>query len=49
LEDPGIGEKIILISSFRKWDVVVMDWIALVHEKYKWRAFVNVVMNLRVP
>jgi hypothetical protein len=26
-----------------------MDWIGLVHDRGRWRALVNAVMNLRVP
>jgi hypothetical protein len=29
------------------WDG--MDWICLVHDRDKWRALANAVMNLRVP
>jgi hypothetical protein len=27
----------------------VVDWIGLARDRYKWRALVNSVMNLRVP
>ena len=26
-----------------------MDWIAVAQDRYRWRAVVNAVMNLRVP
>jgi hypothetical protein len=27
----------------------VVDWIGLAQHRYRWRALVNLVMNLRVP
>jgi hypothetical protein len=27
----------------------VVDWIGLAEDRYRWRALVNTVMNLRVP
>jgi len=40
--------RIILRWIFRKWDRG-MDWIDLAQDRGRWRALVNVVMNIRVP
>jgi predicted small integral membrane protein len=29
--------------------LIVMDWIGLAQDRYRWRALVNSVMNIRVP
>jgi hypothetical protein len=43
---PGVDEKIILKWVLDKWDG--MDWIDLALVGDRWRALVNVVMNLCV-
>jgi hypothetical protein len=48
LGDPGVDWRIILKWVFKKWDGG-MDWIELAQNRDRWRALVNVVMNLRVP
>jgi hypothetical protein len=48
LRNPGVDGRIILKWIFKKWDGD-MDWIELAQDRDRWRALVNVVMNLRVP
>jgi hypothetical protein len=49
VEDPGVDGRIILRWILRNWGCLGMDWIELVLDRDRWRAFVNAVMNLRVP
>ena len=48
LEEAGVDGRIILRWIFRKWDRG-MGWLALTRDGDRWRAVVNVVMNVRVP
>jgi hypothetical protein len=40
---------IILKMGLQEVGYGVMDWIGLAHDRDRWRAIVNAVMNLRVP
>jgi hypothetical protein len=35
--------------DFREIGIYGANWIQLAHDRVQWRAFVNTVMNLRVP
>jgi hypothetical protein len=48
LGDLDVNGRIILKWIFEKW-VGGMDWIDLAHDRDRWRAVVNSVINLRVP
>jgi hypothetical protein len=48
LEEPGVDGRIILRWIFKKWDGG-MAWIDLDQDRDRWRALVNVVINLRIP
>jgi hypothetical protein len=48
LGDPGLDGRIILECILKKWDGV-MDWIELAQDRDRWLAFVDAVMNLRLP
>jgi hypothetical protein len=46
LENLKVDRRIILKCIFEKWS---MDWLDLVQDGDRWRAFVNAVMSLPVP
>ena len=48
LEDAGIDGRIILKWIFMKWHRVI-DWIDVAHDRDRWRAVLNAVMNVRFP
>jgi hypothetical protein len=48
-EDLGVGGRITLSWTLREIRVDGTNWIQLAQDRVQWRAFVNTVMNLRVP
>jgi hypothetical protein len=48
LGDPGVDGRIIKMD-IREVGWEDMNWIDLAQDRDRWRALVNVVMNLRVP
>jgi hypothetical protein len=48
LGDPGVDGRIKLKWIFKECDGD-MDWIEMAQDRDRWRALVNVVMNLQVP
>ena len=49
LENPRRRWEHNIKIDLRKVGCGSMDWIELVHDRKRWRALVNAVMNLRVP
>jgi hypothetical protein len=47
-KDAGVDGRIILNWIIKKWDGG-MEWIDMAQDRDRWRALVNMVMNLRVP
>ena len=46
---PGVDGRIILQIDLQEVGGAGMDWIEVAHDRDRWRAPVNAVMNLRVP
>jgi len=49
LEDTGTDRRLILRWIFKKRESRRRYWIDLTQDRSKWRALVNVAMNLQVP
>jgi hypothetical protein len=48
VEDLDVDSRIVL-NGFSRTSPGIVDWIYLVHAKFKWRALENMIMNLQVP
>jgi len=48
LQYPGIGGRMV-VRNIKEISLNGMDWIDLVQDRDRWRALVNVIMDLRVP
>jgi hypothetical protein len=48
LENPGVDGRVTLKWVLERWGGG-MDWIVLAHDRDRWRAVMNAVMNHRVP
>jgi hypothetical protein len=49
LKDSDVNGRIILKWIFERLEWVGLDWIDLAQDRDRWRALLNMVMNLRVP
>ena len=48
LGDPGVDVRIILRWNCQEVGCGCMDWIELAHDRERWRALLNAVMNILV-